>query len=220
VDRKNVKQLIHNRIADCMKQNGFRRYKTKLCYYRIRGDVLSFILFNTKSYGYECGAYIQPLYIPCPVLSLDYGDTVERMEWAEREKYSLWTDYSEEKLRENMENIRRYCAEKVFMWLEEIGSPQGIRTHILEERSRIFCPPVRRYEAMAYSSLYLGDMENGKRYLDAVDRELRDGYTGGGWIQEMPDETERLLRAIDAGHGEVERILRKNVEISREVLGI
>lgn len=162
MDRKNVKQLIHNRIADCMKQNGFRRYKTKLCYYRIRGDVLSFILFNTKSYGYECGAYIQPLYIPCPVLSLDYGDTVERMEWAEREKYSLWTDYSEEKLRENMENIRRYC----------------------------------------------------------FDRELRDGYTGGGWVQEMLDETERLLRAIDAGHGEVERILRKNVEISREVLGI
>ena len=103
-----LKKLIRKELDPLLLHNGFLYFAKRLCYYRVQNDVLCFILFNKKSYGYEFGMYIQPLYITNSTMVLNLGNTLEYIEYQQRKYYILLNDHSECQLESNLKNISQY----------------------------------------------------------------------------------------------------------------
>lgn len=217
--------LLRRELDPLFAAKGFLAHKKHSCYYQIRDDVLSFVLLSPRSYGYECGMYIQPLYIPADTLLLTLGDEMCHMEHRRRHRFALYNDLRGEERVANVQHLNKYLASHAFAWFDKIGSPQGICRYALS-RGRIgrwlFAPDVWRYEAKTYSELYLGQYKQAEKDLLTFLGILRKDHSSEihEWVEEQETQITHLLDTLRDSPDEIPRILQNNVEHTRNNLCI
>ena len=222
MEKNALRKLIRDELDPVLLQNGFLHLAKSLCYYKVQDDVLCFILFNKKSYGYECGMYIQPLYIPNSTIVLNLGNTLEYIEHQQRKCFTLWNDFSKSEIESNLKNVSLYLQEKGESWFQKIGSPRGISQNILnpaEIGQYISSPEVWIYEAKAYSDLYLGDYKQAQLFFEKFIKTLKESNTGE-WVLEQEKTVSYLLDAMHHTPTDIYKILREYVKKTRECIKI
>ena len=149
-----MRKFILAVIAPICEEHQYQRLPNHLGFYKIRDGVMSFVLFEGKSTGFESGLYVLPLYIPNENLILDYGNQIWRMDIRNAAKYALNCDMSEEWILRPLEQTKRYLQNTGFALLEHFGSPQGIIESISRKiHHLIFSLPMRKRCALLISSL-------------------------------------------------------------------
>lgn len=215
--------LLRRELDPLFSEKGFFYHKKHSCYYKIRDDVLAFVLLSPRSYGYECGMYIQPLYIPADAFILTLGDEISHMEHRRRNRYALCNDLRPEEREANVQNIVKLLLSHAFGWFDKIGSPHGICRYALSRGrigQRIFAPPVWRYEAKAYSELYLKNYEQAEKDLQKFQEILSREYTREtcDWNEKTEKDIAHLLHTLRECPGDISRILQQNVDQTRSNL--
>lgn len=217
-----LRKIIRNNLDHLLASKGFLFHPRDFCYYRIQSDVVSFVLFSDKSYGYECGLYVQPLYVPNSSLVLCLGDSIEHAEFSQRQQYYLWKDYAQADIETNISNISLYLSRYGFSWLQDIGTPAGISQNVLGQNEigrRIFSPIIWRIEAKAYSDLYLGNYKDAQRSFEEFLSILKKDYIGE-WVTEQEQYILDLLMIMNQSPEKIDDVLRMNVCGMREKLKI
>lgn len=149
-----MRKLILAVIAPICEEHQYQRLPTHLGFYKIRDGVMSFVLFEGKSTGFECGLYVLPLYMPNEDLVLDYGNQIWRMDIRNAAQYALNCNMSEEWILRPLEQTKRYLQNTGFALLEHFGTPQGVIESITKKYLHsIFFLPMRKRCALLIFSL-------------------------------------------------------------------
>lgn len=216
-----MRKLILAVIAPICEEHQYQRLPNHLGFYIIRDGVMSFVLFDGKSTGFESGLYVLPLYIPNENLILDYGNQIWRMDIRNAAKYALNCDMSEEWILRPIEQTKRYLQNTGFALLEHFGSPQGIIESISrkartfdffftnEKKMRpadfFFTGAKKLHVAAAFSYFYCGDAKRGQRCYKKLLSILRNPANGSVSATELqvleqltvdPSEAEVTLKQI------------------------
>jgi hypothetical protein len=189
-------------------------------YYRITENILNFVLFNRKSYGYECGIYIQPLYIPNDTLVLDLGDSMRHIDFAERKKYDLDLSMSRDEIESNLHTIIVFFKKTAVPWFEKIGTPEGVCKHILgasREAKILWTEDKWKYEARAYSELYVGNYRNAVEYFEKFTTALRQENVGD-WVEKTLLTINKIITAIDIDMPSVKSKLIQTAQDMKKLL--
>ena len=121
-----MRKLILAIIAPICEEHKYQRLTKYLAFYKICDGVMSFVLFEGKSTGFESGLYVLPLYIPNENLVLDYGNQIWRMDIRNAANYALNCNMSEETIMRHLEKTKCYLQNTGFALLEHFGTPQGV----------------------------------------------------------------------------------------------
>ena len=121
-----MRKLILAIIAPICEERQYQRLPKQLAFYKICDGVMSFVLFEGKSTGFESGLYVLPLYIPNANLVLDYGNQIWRMDIRNAAHYALNCNMSEETIMRHLEKTKCYLQNTGFTLLEHFGTPQGV----------------------------------------------------------------------------------------------
>jgi hypothetical protein len=164
--------------------------------------------------------YIQPLYIPADTLILTLGDEISHMESRRRNRYALYNDLRPEERIANVQNLVKYLESHAFAWFDKVGSPRGICRYAFSRGRigrRLFAPDVWRYEAKAYSELYLRQYKQAKKDLLTFRQILRKNYWSDtcDWVTEKENQITHLLHTLRECPEEIPSILQNNAEHTR-----
>lgn len=215
-----MRKLILAVIAPICEEHQYQRLPNHLGFYIIRDGVMSFVLFDGKSTGFESGLYVLPLYIPNENLILDYGNQIWRMDIRNAAKYALNCDMSEEWILRPIEQTKRYLQNTGFALLEHFGSPQGIIESISrkartfdffftnEKKMRpadfFFTGAKKLHVAAAFSYFYCGDAKRGQRCYKKLLSILRNPANGSVSATEL-----QVLEQLTADPSEAEVTLKQ-----------
>lgn len=189
-----MRKFILAVIAPICEEHQYQRLPNHLGFYKIRDGVMSFVLFEGKSTGFESGLYVLPLYIPNENLILDYGNQIWRMDIRNAAKYALNCDMSEEWILRPLEQTKRYLQNTGFALLEHFGSPQVIIESIsrkihpfdffitnakkMRPADFFFTGTKTLLVAAAFSYFYCGDAKKGQKCYKKLLSILRNPANG------------------------------------------
>ena len=200
----------------------FIRHKKTFMYYRVTDNVLSFILFDKKSFGFEGGIYIQPLYIPSESLVLNLGNEVWCIADRSADNYRLYLDMEPDKITKNIESCAIFLKKTAFDWFDKVGSPKGISDYILsnaKESSWFFTPDKWKNEAKAYSDLYLGKYETSIKSFERFISELAKDNVGS-WVDETIKNVKTLVALVKTEPNKINEMLLQTANEMRKTLEI
>ena len=189
-------------------------------YYRIIDNVLNFIFFDSRSFGFECGIYILPLYIRNEALVLDFGDQVWRIDNKNSKNYYLFLEMNEVRIIENIESHSLFFKKIAFDWFDKIGSPKGISQYILSNKKEskiMFTPDKWRYEAKAYSELYLKNYNVAQMYFEKFISDLTKDNSGE-WNDVTIENINSLMTLINTDPYKANEMLLKTIKDMRKML--
>ena len=167
--KKELKERVYAEIAPLCKQAHYVQFeymKDIFAFYRLRDNLLSFILFDNKPGDFECGAYVLPLYMPTESLYLDYGNALRFMDRRHASKYALHTDMTEKEVAAHLQYIYVFLKKRVLPALNRVSTPRGFARHVLRDgfSDILFTSPVNRYTAAPFTWFYLGNTRKGRAY--------------------------------------------------------
>lgn len=167
--KKELKERVYAEIAPLCKQAHYVQFeymKDIFAFYRLRDNLLSFILFDNKPGDFECGAYVLPLYMPTESLYLDYGNALRFMDRRHASKYALHTDMTEKEVAAHLQYVYVFLKKRVLPALNRVSTPRGFARHVLRDgfSDILFTSPVNRYTAAAFTWFYLGNTRKGRAY--------------------------------------------------------
>lgn len=216
-----MRKLILAVIAPICEEHQYQRLPTHLGFYKIRDGVMSFVLFEGKSTGFECGLYVLPLYMPNEDLVLDYGNQIWRMDIRNAAQYALNCNMSEEWILRPLEQTKRYLQNTGFALLEHFGTPQGVIESITKKippfdflfanakkmhpADFFFTGTKTLHVAAAFSYFYCGDAQKGQRCYKKLLSILRNPANGSVSTTELqvleqlaadPSKAEAMLKQI------------------------
>ncbi|MEA4832175.1 MAG: hypothetical protein VB118_06115 [Oscillospiraceae bacterium] len=220
--RIELKKKINDIILPICKAEGFVQKNKSLMYYKTIDNVLNAILFDTRSTGYECQIFVQPLYISNDSLVLGLGDSVWRIDINHYKSYHLMLDMDESGITSNIESHAMFFQKTAFDWFDNVGSPSGICKYICSnhKESKIFYTPIIwKYEAKAYSELYLKNFSNAIKYYDLFVKELKEG-NARGWRDVKIEEIEEMIKGIQTSPEIIHGKLIQTAKETRARIGI
>ena len=204
--RKELKRLIIDMVKPNCMLHGYRMHKSKPVFYKINDGIISFIFFETKSNGYECGTYIMPLYIPHETFVLDYGDRVGRQAGTNFSSFFLKMDMPEEEAVKNINNHIAFFEAKTYRWHNSVNTPEKIIKMINKPtiKSGFFTRQIWRDVAVVFSYFYIDEIDKGVSYLAKMKKTMElEGdilpQTIEGTIQQIvstPENAEKILHEI------------------------
>lgn len=215
-----MRKLILAVIAPICEEHQYQRLPNHLGFYKIRNGVMSFVLFEGKSTGFESGLYVLPLYIPNENLVLDYGNQIWRMDIRNAANYALNCNMSKEWILRPLEQTKRYLQNTGFALLEHFGSPQGIIESIsrkihpfdffftnskkMRPADFFFTGAKKLHVAAAFSYFYCGDAKRGQRCYKKLLSILRNPANGSVSATEL-----QVLEQLTADPSEAEATLKQ-----------
>lgn len=194
---------IYKVVTPYLKKNGFK--KKGCCFYKVQND-MAFCL----EYDYPGGLvyshfYVIPLYIPCQVRYMNYGN---RLEAEYRDQIShLSGDSSDEDIDMWFNSIKSLLEEEVFPLFEQICTPQKLLHFIdrpREEWEKYFdyCSVCDALQLKMYTCMYLHQFEQAREAISAYRMELKGQRC----------YTEKLKASLEAEIDYIEEIINKGSE--------
>ena len=211
--------MIDEVIAPICGNANFFRHKKSFMYYRITDNVLNFILFETKSFGFECWICVQPLFVFNEALILSLGNNVSHIDNKNFKNYYLYLEMDTEEISKNIEAHALFFRKTAFDWFDKVGNPKGISDYITsntKESKVFFTPDEWRYEFKAYSDLYLGNYNMALNYFEKFITELTKNSVGS-W-DETIQKINSLIALIKTEPNKTNEILLQTVKKMIELL--
>lgn len=214
--RKELKRLIIDMVKPNCTLHGYRMHKSKPIFYKINEGIISFIYFETKSSGYECGTYIMPLYIPNETFVLDYGNRVGRQAGANFSSFFLRMDMPEEEAIKNINNHIAFFEAKTYRWHDNVNTPGKIIKMISKPtiKSGFFTRRIWRDVAVVFSYFYIGEIDKGISHFAKMKKTIEaEGF-------DLPQSIDEAIQHIVSAPENAEKILHDIVEQTISNLGV
>lgn len=162
-------KILHRKLKEFNKENHFR-FKTKKMILREQNGILHYAFFTLQKYNAVCELGVKPLYIPSEVANFDLRLSIDLKDLGKCSRFP-WGSYGNDEINftKDIDEILSILEHGGLRWFVQFDSPEAcIKTSLNKNFVRKF---TINYTAsaclrtVALSYLYLGDFENGKRYL-------------------------------------------------------
>lgn len=161
-----VKKLIKQALKPFAEQKNFLFYKPTVLL-RVHQNVMHVISFQLPgTSGFYCYAVIQPLYIPYERLDLSFGGRLRHMT-NNRDAWGL--EIEDVELEREFEQLLEVINKNALPWFDQAGCPAGIVPYVNQwaPGDAFLIAPITRKRHLAYSYLYLNELELADKALSA-----------------------------------------------------
>lgn len=218
-DRSAMMKILKAKLKPLVREHGFV-YRTPTTLLFERDNVLSIINYHVASEHMFVNYAMLPLYIKTDFFGLGCGDRLERFI---KGGYHDWGEGDEEQFKINCDEIYLLLEENILPLFTKYGSPSGLIRFIEDDVWRLFThgfAPDHRYEYLAYSYWYLGDIDAG---IAALSRVFDKGVVEpkqGAWVKPFLEYAHELIELARSNPKLIRDKMLENVEYSRAHLGI